>query len=213
MVCRRLLLYRIRRSERALESTIFQQNVFCSIVLNPLTKHAHPGVVAKQPDCGSRKYIVCVLAAIPATVVAAASFDDAIAITGYTLFINLAVRSGGSTAWDVMHGPLSIVFGILAGGLAGLFCSATNLWNNNTKRTIVMFLTGAVHVVIMVFVFMAGAMCPFVSMILFAQAACSVISLGNQGVDACPHLCENLRDVTNQSKDACKEGQHRDLAQ
>ncbi len=75
--------------------------------------------------------------------VAAASFDDAIAITGYTLFINLAVRRGGNTAWDVMHGPLSIIFGILAGGLAALFCSATNLWNNNIKRTLVMFLTGA----------------------------------------------------------------------
>ncbi|BDA43853.1 Sodium/hydrogen exchanger 9B2 [Coccomyxa sp. Obi] len=78
---------------------------------------------------------------IPATVVAAASFDDAIAITGYTLFINLAVRGGGNTVWDVMHGPLSIVFGVLAGGLAGVFCSATNLWNNNLKRTLVMFLT------------------------------------------------------------------------
>ena len=81
-------------------------------------------------------------AAIPATVVAAASFDDAIAITGYTLFINLAVQGGSSTAWNVAHGPLSIVFGVLAGGLAGLFCSATKLWSNPIKRTFVMFLTG-----------------------------------------------------------------------
>lgn len=81
-------------------------------------------------------------AAIPATVVAAASFDDAIAITGYTLFINLAVQGGGNTGWNVAHGPLSIVFGVLAGGLAGLFCSATKLWSNPIKRTFVMFLTG-----------------------------------------------------------------------
>ncbi|BDA47432.1 hypothetical protein COCOBI_10-2800 [Coccomyxa sp. Obi] len=49
---------------------------------------------------------------IPATVVAAASFDDAIAITGYTLFINLAVRSGGNTVRDVTYGhcPLCLVF-------------------------------------------------------------------------------------------------------
>lgn len=98
-------------------------------------------------------------AAIPATVVAAASFDDAIAITGYTLFINLAVRSGGSTVWDVMHGPLSIVFGVLAGGLAGIFCSATNLWNNNIKRTIVMFLTGVPTWSFPSSVSSAGAMC------------------------------------------------------
>lgn len=84
---------------------------------------------------------------IPATVVAAASFDDAIAITGYTLFINLAVNlaagSDGSTGWNVAHGPLSIAFGTLAGILAGGVCSLTKLWNNPLKRTLVMFLTGA----------------------------------------------------------------------
>ena len=82
-------------------------------------------------------------AAIPATVVAAASFDDAIAITGYTLFINLAVRGGGNTAWNVAHGPLSLLFGVLSGLLAGGVCSMTRLWNNSFKRTAVMFFTGA----------------------------------------------------------------------
>jgi NhaP-type Na+/H+ or K+/H+ antiporter len=79
-------------------------------------------------------------------VVAAASFDDAIAITGYTLFINLAVHGEGNTVWNVMHGPLSIIFGILAGILAGMFCSVTKLWNNPVKRTMVMFFTGEMHV-------------------------------------------------------------------
>ncbi|CAK0757076.1 hypothetical protein CVIRNUC_002510 [Coccomyxa viridis] len=78
---------------------------------------------------------------IPATVVAAASFDDAIAITGYTLFINLAVRSGGSPVWSVMHGPLSLLFGVLAGILAGFMCSITKLWDNSFKRTLIMFFT------------------------------------------------------------------------
>ena len=78
-------------------------------------------------------------AAIPATVVAAASFDDAIAITGYTLFINLAVRQGGNTTWSVMHGPLSLVFGVIAGLISGFICSITKLWDNSFKRTLVMF--------------------------------------------------------------------------
>ena len=82
-------------------------------------------------------------AVIPATVVAAASFDDAIAITGYTLFINLAVRSGGSPVWSVMHGPLSLLFGVLAGILAGVMCSITKLWDNSFKRTLIMFFTSA----------------------------------------------------------------------
>ncbi|BDA41858.1 hypothetical protein COCOBI_02-6530 [Coccomyxa sp. Obi] len=80
---------------------------------------------------------VCRADVISATVVAhaAGSFDED------TLFINMAVRSGGNTVYDVLHGPLSIAFGILAGGVAGVFCSATNLWNNNMKRTLVIFLT------------------------------------------------------------------------
>ncbi len=75
--------------------------------------------------------------------VAAASFDDAIAITGYTLFINLAVRSSSGTAWSVAHGPLSLLFGVLAGLLAGLLCSITKLWDNSFKRTLVVFFTSA----------------------------------------------------------------------
>lgn len=82
-------------------------------------------------------------AAIPATVVAAASFDDAIAITGYTLFIDLAVRAPGNTVWAVMHGPLSLLFGVLTGLAAGGVCSMTKLWNNSLKRTAVMFFTSA----------------------------------------------------------------------
>ena len=82
-------------------------------------------------------------AAIPATVVAAASFDDAIAITGYTLFIDLAVRAPGNTTWAVMHGPLSLLFGVLTGLVAGGLCSVTKLWNNSMKRTAVMFFTSA----------------------------------------------------------------------
>lgn len=77
--------------------------------------------------------------------VAAASFDDAIAITGYTLFINLAVRSGGNTTWSVMHGPLSLIFGVIAGVIAGFMCSITKLWDNSFKRTLVMFFTSASH--------------------------------------------------------------------
>lgn len=81
-------------------------------------------------------------AAIPATVVAAASFDDMVAITGYTIFINLAVQGEGDRGWAIAHGPLSVVFGILAGLLAAVFCSITVLWNNKFKRTFMLFFTG-----------------------------------------------------------------------
>eukprot|EP00884_Botryococcus_braunii_P018317 jgi/Botrbrau1/5169/Bobra.0172s0041.1 len=77
---------------------------------------------------------------VPATVVAAASFDDAIAITGYTIFINLAVSPNTSPGWSIAHGPLSLVFGIIGGAIAGIFCAFTKLWNSNTKRTAVLFI-------------------------------------------------------------------------
>ncbi|KAK9810538.1 hypothetical protein WJX72_012364 [[Myrmecia] bisecta] len=78
--------------------------------------------------------------AIPATVVAAASFDDMIAITGYTLFINLAVQSTSNQAWSILHGPLSVIFGIIAGIICAVVCSFTKLWNNRYKRTSVVLL-------------------------------------------------------------------------
>ena len=87
---------------------------------------------------------VCRVPGIPATVVAAASCDDAIAIMGYTLFIALAVRTEGANAvWAAMHGPLSVVFGLLAGGIAGMICALTRIWDNGMKRTAVLFLNGA----------------------------------------------------------------------
>lgn len=77
---------------------------------------------------------------IPKTVVAAASFDDMIAITGYTIFINIAVQGQSNQGWHIARGPLSVVFGIGLGCIAALFCSATKLWNNNYKRTAVLVL-------------------------------------------------------------------------
>ena len=82
-----------------------------------------------------------VSAGIPATVVAAASFDDMIAITGYTIFIDIAIKGEGNQAWAIMHGPVSVVLGILAGLIAAYLCAFTKLWNNRVKRTAVVLLS------------------------------------------------------------------------
>ena len=73
--------------------------------------------------------------------VAAASFDDMIAITGYTIFIDIAVTQPGNKGWAIAHGPLSVIFGILAGLVAAYCCAATKLWNNKIKRTAVVLLS------------------------------------------------------------------------
>lgn len=45
---------------------------------------------------------------IPSTVVIAASFDDIIAITGFSIFINVAIASGDDAAWMIASGPLQV---------------------------------------------------------------------------------------------------------
>jgi len=73
--------------------------------------------------------------------VAAASFDDMIGITGYTIFIDIAVKGEGNQVWAIMHGPVSVVLGILAGLIAAYLCAFTKLWNNRLKRTAVVLLS------------------------------------------------------------------------
>lgn len=79
---------------------------------------------------------------IPSTVVAAASFDDMVAITGYSLFSNLAIRNPDtSLVWQLLHGPLDILFGLTAGLVGAMFCSCTRLWNTKLKLVLVVFFT------------------------------------------------------------------------
>ena len=80
---------------------------------------------------------------MPTTVVAAASFDDMIALTGYTIFINIAVQGSGNKGWHIARGPLSVVFGVLLGMAAAVVCSFTKLWNTNYKRSFMLVASGA----------------------------------------------------------------------
>ena len=76
---------------------------------------------------------------IPSLVVAAASFDDVLAITGFSLAIGLAVPQG-NLAWELMHGPLNVVFGLVAGLVGTALCSFTLLWNTRLARSMVVLL-------------------------------------------------------------------------
>ncbi|GIL49751.1 hypothetical protein Vafri_6051 [Volvox africanus] len=93
---------------------------------------------------------------IPAIVVGAASFDDMVAISGYSLFSSFAMSSitsssaggggGGGGAgpshgltWTLLHGPLDIALGAIAGLIGASLCAATRLWDSALKRTAVVF--------------------------------------------------------------------------
>lgn len=81
---------------------------------------------------------------IPSTVVIAASFDDIIAITGFSIFSNVAIggSSKSDTAWQIASGPLQVLFGLIGGYLAGLILGATRLWDNKYKRLVGIYGSG-----------------------------------------------------------------------
>ena len=72
-------------------------------------------------------------------VVAAASFDDVVAISGFSIAFSFAVPSleSHSTVMTLLHGPLEIIFGVLLGFAGGYLISFTKIWNKRWKRTAV----------------------------------------------------------------------------
>jgi NhaP-type Na+/H+ or K+/H+ antiporter len=64
------------------------------------------------------------LKGIPSLIIAAASFDDIVAIGGFSICIGMAVqREDSSLIYSALHGPLSVVYGILIGTIAGAILS------------------------------------------------------------------------------------------
>mmetsp|Transcript_18133 Transcript_18133/g.59223 ORF Transcript_18133/g.59223 Transcript_18133/m.59223 type:complete len:695 (+) Transcript_18133:796-2880(+) len=131
---------------------------------------------------------------IPSLVVAAASFDDVLAISGFSIASGLTLGHGGSLAWEVSHGPLNLIAGVLGGVLAGCICSLTQLWDSRLKRT------GVVLVLAQLLMFLgykfhftgAGAMGGLVMAItaakLWASGSPSSFSIGPMPTAA--HVCE-----------------------
>lgn len=68
--------------------------------------------------------------------VIAASFDDIIAITGYSIFSSVAITGQGNVAWQIASGPLQVVFGILGGLIGGVLLGCTRLFNSRLKRLV-----------------------------------------------------------------------------
>ena len=79
---------------------------------------------------------------IPSLVVAAASFDDVVAISGYSICIGIAISTGHDSTMSALEGPINIVAGIVVGIIGGVICSFTKLFNTDMKRTIVTMFMG-----------------------------------------------------------------------
>lgn len=83
---------------------------------------------------------------IPVIVVAAASFDDVVAISGFAMAISFAVDAGHSSTdtklVEGFHGPLTIFVGLVLGIACSYFNAQTRIWNTVWKRTAVVLLLG-----------------------------------------------------------------------
>ncbi|KAF2354193.1 Cation/H+ exchanger [Trinorchestia longiramus] len=58
---------------------------------------------------------------IPTLVIAAASVDDVLAISGFGVLLGMTF-SDGSLAWQIMHGPIEVLMGLSYGVGMGLLC-------------------------------------------------------------------------------------------
>jgi len=80
---------------------------------------------------------------IPSLVVAAASFDDVVAITGYSLCIGFAIsHEGANLLWEAMHGPINVGLGLALGIIGGKVVAFSPMWNTPAKRTLAAGLMG-----------------------------------------------------------------------
>ena len=79
---------------------------------------------------------------IPSLVVAAASCDDVVAISGFSMFIGMAIPTGENEILSGMHGPINLIAGAFFGVVGGLLCGCTRFWNKPWKRTAVVLCVG-----------------------------------------------------------------------
>ena len=75
--------------------------------------------------------------------VAAASFDDVVAISGFSMCIGVAIGAQGPLWQSALHGPISVALGLASGALAGCLAGLTALWNSQAKRSAALLLSAA----------------------------------------------------------------------
>eukprot|EP00775_Hariotina_reticulata_P012218 gene12218-12356_t len=133
-----------------LAEALFDAGVACAVFRMPFTLALSLGFILKAVGPGLvvpamfqlQKQGLGVSKGIPSTVVIAASFDDIVAITGFSIFISIAIATGDNAAWQIASGPLQVVFGMAGGIIAGFVLGCTKLFNNKYKRLIGVYGSG-----------------------------------------------------------------------
>eukprot|EP00429_Kryptoperidinium_foliaceum_P062688 CAMPEP_0176079620 /NCGR_PEP_ID=MMETSP0120_2-20121206/39822_1 /TAXON_ID=160619 /ORGANISM="Kryptoperidinium foliaceum, Strain CCMP 1326" /LENGTH=529 /DNA_ID=CAMNT_0017413377 /DNA_START=42 /DNA_END=1631 /DNA_ORIENTATION=+ len=124
----------------ALGVALFQMPFFLALSMGFILAAVSPAVVVGGMfDLQSRGYGVA--EGIPSLVVAAASFDDVVAISGFSMCIGLAIGTG-NIVLEALHGPINIVAGVSFGAMGACLLSCTRIWDSRAKRCIVLLLLG-----------------------------------------------------------------------
>jgi NhaP-type Na+/H+ or K+/H+ antiporter len=89
-------------------------------------------VVSGMFDLHKRGYGVA--KGLPSLVVAAASFDDVVAISGFAMCIGVAIESDEDPILAAMHGPINLIGGCTLGYIGGHIAGCTKLWSTKRKR-------------------------------------------------------------------------------
>jgi len=83
---------------------------------------------------------------IPTLVVAAASMDDVVAISGFSICIAFAIPNKeatiATTILNAVHGPVTVIVGFLLGLLGGNIAAMTKVWDTHWKRVAIVALQG-----------------------------------------------------------------------
>jgi hypothetical protein len=74
---------------------------------------------------------------IPSTVVIAASFDDIVAITGYSIFSSIAITGQSNVAWQIASGPLQVGRSRLASRLLMALPAVANASGTHAQHHII----------------------------------------------------------------------------
>jgi solute carrier family 9B (sodium/hydrogen exchanger), member 1/2 len=92
-----------------------------------------------------------VLKGIPTLVVAAASFDDVVALTGFSIFSGLSIPNDHGILMSALHAPIEIFGASILGWVIGHILGCTRLFDKHYKRLLatlflgLMVMFGAVH--------------------------------------------------------------------
>jgi len=83
---------------------------------------------------------------IPTLVVAAASMDDVVAISGFATFVAIAIPPAGATTttWVLiaLHTPIALALAIVLGLVGGNIAAMTKVWDKHWKRVAIVAVQG-----------------------------------------------------------------------